>query len=102
MAKYEKLQIDGVDYKTTLTEKWENRKPWVEPDPLQIEAYIPGTIQHINVKEGQEVEADETLLVLEAMKMNNKITAPCDAKVKKIYVQKGEQVPKGFLMMELE
>lgn len=101
-TKYDKLQIDGVEYKTTFTKKWTNRKKWEEPNPHLIEAYIPGTVVHINVKEGDEVEGNDVLLTLQAMKMDNKITAPFSAKVKKIYVNKGEQVPKGTLMIELE
>lgn len=101
-TKYEKLQLDGVEYKTTFTKKWLNRKNWTEPNPNLVEAYIPGTILHINVKEGQEVQPDEVLLILQAMKMENKITAPFAAKVKKIYVSEGERVPKGTLMIELE
>lgn len=101
-TKYEKLQIDGAEYKTTFTQKWINRKQWTEPNPNLIEAHIPGTVLNINVKEGQSVEADETLLILQAMKMDNTITAPFPAKVKKIYVAKGEQIPKGTLMIELE
>ncbi len=101
-TKYDKLQIDGAEYKTTFSQKWINRKKWVEPNPNMIEAYIPGTILHVNVKEGQEVQADEVLLILQAMKMDNKITAPYAAKIKKINVAKGEKVPKGAIMIELE
>ena len=50
-TKYDKLQLDGVEYKTTFTKKWLNRKPWTEPNPNLIEAHIPGTILSINVKE---------------------------------------------------
>ena len=101
-TKYDKLQLDGVEYKTTFTKKWLNRKPWTEPNPNLIEAHISGTILSINVKEGQEVQAEDGLLTLQAMKMDNKITAPFSAKVKKIYVTQGERVPKGALMIELE
>lgn len=101
-TKYEKLQVDGVEYKTTFTQKWRNRKPWTEPNPNLIEAHIPGTILSVDVKEGEKVRTDEGLLTLQAMKMNNKITAPFPAKVKKIYVTKGERVAKGKLMIELE
>ena len=61
-TKYDKLQLDGVEYKTTFTKKWMNRKPWTEPNPNLIEAHIPGTILSINVKEGQEVQAEDGLL----------------------------------------
>lgn len=100
--KYEKLEIDGAEYKTTFTKKWLNRKTWIEPNPNLIEAHIPGTIVQIKVKEGQEVQSDEVLLTLQAMKMDNKITAPFAAKVKKVNVKEGEQVPKGAIMIELE
>lgn len=100
--KYDKLQLDGVEYKTTFTQKWLNRKPWTAPNPNLIEAHIPGTILSIDVKEGQEVQAEDGLLTLQAMKMDNKITAPFAAKVKKIHVTQGERVPKGALMIELE
>lgn len=101
-TKYEKIQIDGVEYKTTFTKKWLNRKNWSEPNPNLIEAHIPGTVLRIDVKEGQDVQSEDVLLILQAMKMENKITAPFPAKVKKIYVSKGERVPKGTLMIELE
>lgn len=101
-TKYEKLEIDGAEYRTTFTKKWLNRKRWIEPNPNLIEAHIPGTIVQIRVKEGQKVQSDEVLLTLQAMKMDNKITAPFAAKIKKINVKEGEQVPKGAIMIELE
>lgn len=100
--KYEKLQIDGVEYRTTFTTKWASRKKWEEPNPYLIESHIPGTVNHIDVKEGQEVQEGELLLVLTAMKMDNKITAPFAGKIKKISVAKGDKVPKGMLMIEME
>ncbi|MCC8173723.1 MAG: biotin/lipoyl-binding protein [Odoribacter sp.] len=100
--KYEKLQLNGAEYKTIFPKKWLNRKQWVAPDPCRIEAYIPGTILKINVKEGDEVQGNDVLLILQAMKMDNKITAPFSAKVKKIHVSPGEKVTKGALMIELE
>lgn len=93
-TKYDKLQLDGVEYKTTFTKKWMNRKPWTEPNPNLIEAHIPGTILSINVKEGQEVQAEDGLLTLQAMKMDNKITAPFSAKVKKSTSPKANGYPK--------
>ncbi|MDL2251682.1 acetyl-CoA carboxylase biotin carboxyl carrier protein subunit [Odoribacter sp. OttesenSCG-928-J03] len=100
--KYEKLQIDGTDYKTLFTTKWANHKKWEAPDPTHINAYIPGTIMKIHVKEGQEVKEGDVLLILQAMKMDNRILSPFDGKIKKIYVKEGERVPKNTLMIELE
>ncbi|MDR0982433.1 MAG: acetyl-CoA carboxylase biotin carboxyl carrier protein subunit [Culturomica sp.] len=100
--KYEKLQIDGTDYKTTFTEKWANRKPWVAPNPNMIDAHIPGTITKIFVSEGDEVKEGNVVLRLQAMKMDNEILAPFDAKIKKVNVKEGEKIAKNTVMVELE
>ena len=100
--KYEKFMLNGVEYKTLLTEKWINRKKWEEPNPYLLTSHIPGTIVEINVKEGQSVEEGEPLLVLQAMKMNNKLTAPFPGKIKSICVQPGDKIHKGALMIEME
>ena len=47
---------------------------------------MPGTILQVKVSEGQAVKAGDTLFVLEAMKMENEIVAPCDGTVKSISV----------------
>lgn len=102
MTKYDKIQIDGVEYKTTFPESWANRKNWVAPDPHLVHAHLPGTIARFEVKEGQLVKEGDLLLILNAMKMENKILAPLSGRVKKIYLTKGSRIPKGELMLELE
>lgn len=94
------LKIEGCTYKTRFTKKYENRKRWQKADPKQLEAYIPGTILEIFVKEGQKVNEGEELLILEAMKMKNIITAPISGVIKSIFVSEGRVVPKGFVMLE--
>lgn len=89
-------------YKTTLSKKFLNRKPYVAPNPKEIKSYIPGTIIKLKVKEGAKVKAGETILILEAMKMMNKVLMPFDGKVKRICVAEGEKIPKGHLMIEIE
>lgn len=101
-AKFEKFLLNGVEYKTQLTQKWINRKKWEDPNPYLLHSHIPGTIMQIEVKEGQAVEEGETLLILQAMKMNNKLTAPFSGKIKKISVCVGDKIPKGTLMIEME
>ena len=101
-VKYEKFLLNGVEYKTLLTKKWLNRKKWEEPNPYLIESHIPGTILRIGVKEGQEVKEGQVLLILQAMKMDNKIIAPFSGKIKKINVTAGAKIPKGELMIEME
>ena len=53
---------------------------------------MPGNILRIDVKEGDKVKAGQTLLILEAMKMENEITAPVDGKVVQIATSKGASV----------
>ena len=101
-AKLEKFMLNGVEYKTQLTQKWINRKRWEEPNPYLLASHIPGTTMHIEVKEGQVVQEGEVLLTLQAMKMNNKLSAPFSGKIKKIYVTPGDKIPKGALMIEME
>mgnify|MGYP000922288221 FL=1 len=57
-----------------------------------VYAPMPGTILNINVKEGDIVKSGQTLIILEAMKMENEIVAPKDVKVTGIYVSKGATV----------
>lgn len=102
MSKLGKLQIDGVEYKTKLTARWENRKNWERPNPKMILTHLPGTVLQFNVKEGDQVKEGDVLLLLQAMKMENKITAPFDGTVKKIHVTTGDRIPKGTLMVELD
>ena len=67
-----------------------------------IKAPMPGLILEVNVKEGDEVKEGDYLLVLEAMKMENALTAPRDAVIKSISVEKGQTVEKNQLLIEME
>jgi pyruvate carboxylase len=105
MADQEKLQViivHSAKYQTTYTKKYENRKVWVEPNFNHINSYIPGTIIDILVKEGQVLNAGDSIIVLEAMKMYNDVQMPFKGRVLKINIEKGQKIPKNFLMMEIE
>lgn len=94
--------VTARKYKTLLTKKYVNRKVWVNPSPYEIQSVIPGTIIDIFVKEGEVVAEGSPLLILEAMKMQNRIQMPFTAKIKKINVEIGVRIPKDALMIELE
>lgn len=94
--------VTARKYKTLLTKKYINRKVWFNPSPYEIQSVIPGTIIDIFVKEGEVVAEGEPLLILEAMKMQNRIQMPFTAKIKKINVEIGVRIPKDALMIELE
>ncbi len=93
--------IDDTTYATTLTRKYRQRKAWKPVDPHLVMAAIPGLILQLNVKIGDRVTRGQSLLVLEAMKMQNQILSPLGGTVVAIRVQAGQKVAKGELMLEL-
>lgn len=96
------LVIDGTKYRTQFNYKFENRRTWQNPDNRKITSSIPGTVIKIFVEEGQEVMAGEQMLILEAMKMKNKILFSVDGVIGKIHVKEGEKIPKDHLLVELK
>jgi biotin carboxyl carrier protein len=64
-----------------------------------LKAPMPGLLLDIKVEEGQTVKKGDTLLVLEAMKMENVLKAPIDATIKTIKVHKGENVDKNQVLI---
>jgi biotin carboxyl carrier protein len=100
-GEYPTLLISSGKYKTEVTKKFEKRTAWEVPNPKMIKAVIPGTIVDVLVKAGQSVKKGETLLILEAMKMQNQIRMPFDGKIKKVYVVPEERIAKHHLMIEI-
>ena len=76
-------------------------RPRASSDSMVV-APMPGIILSIAVKEGDDVNAGDSLLVLEAMKMENEIHAPQAGKVKKIHVSEGTEVQSGSELVEFE
>jgi biotin carboxyl carrier protein len=105
MSDKEKLKtliVEGTIYKCNYTWKFENRTVWQTPDPNCIYSIIPGTVIDIFVEPKEKVKEGETLLLLEAMKMQNQVRMPFDGEIDKIYVKKDETVPKRHLMIKLK
>ncbi|MDX9759138.1 MAG: acetyl-CoA carboxylase biotin carboxyl carrier protein subunit [Bacteroidota bacterium] len=94
--------IDDSEYPTRLTKKFMRRTPYAKPDPRRILAFIPGVIQDIIVQPGQRVKWGDSLLILEAMKMRNDVTAPHDGTIKAVHVKKNERVMKNQLLIEFD
>lgn len=63
----------------------------------KVNAPMPGMIKQLSKEEGATVKKGEVILILEAMKMDNDITAPCDGKIS-YKVTKGTNVDTGALM----
>lgn len=67
-------------------------------DGTPVNAPMPGTILRVDAKQGQNVKAGDTLMVLEAMKMENEILSPKDGVVSSIAVKQGDSVQTGALL----
>ena len=68
-------------------------------EKFSVTAPLPGSILEMNCKVGDEVKKGQTLLVLEAMKMENNIAATHDGKVVEILVNKGDTVGEGAALV---
>ena len=68
----------------------------------ELRAAMPGIVVDIKVQEGATVAVGDTLVVLEAMKMQNPLAAESAGKVTRILCKKGEPVAGGALLLELE
>ena len=66
-----------------------------------ISSAIPGKIVAVLVTEGDKVDSDSVVIVLEAMKMQNEIKAGIDGKVEKIMCEPGERIEANVPLMEI-
>jgi 3-methylcrotonyl-CoA carboxylase alpha subunit len=71
-------------------------------DRASLTAPMPGTVVKVLVGEGDEVEEGQTLLVLEAMKMEQSVAAPYAGTVRALPFDEGARVPGGAVLAELE
>ncbi len=71
-------------------------------DDKNVTAFIPGTIIDVKVKPGQEVKEGDILVILDAMKMHNRIIAPSTGRVKEVNVKPGDRVSKGSVLVSIE
>ncbi len=63
---------------------------------------LAGVVSEVNVEVGQDVTAEQQLLVLEAMKMFTTITSPIEGKIKSVRVEKTNAVKQGQVLIEFE
>jgi len=67
----------------------------------KVLAPLPGTITEIKVKEGDVVKSGDTVVILEAMKMQNNIEAECAGTVTSVAVSKGDTVLEGSVLVTI-
>ena len=85
-----------------LNDKLDYSRKESKNDRSTLISPMPGKVVKINVKEGDEVSEGTVMIVVEAMKMENNITATAKAKVKRILVTEGEMVDNKKQLIELE
>ena len=69
--------------------------------PAPLVAPMPGLVVRVNVQAGDEVQPGQSLVVMEAMKMENELRATTTGKVSVVRVQPGAVVEKGAVLVEL-
>ena len=80
----------------------DSRKSSVKITQGSLQAPMPGTILDLQVSVGQSIEIGQSLLIMEAMKMEHKITAPFNGIVEKINCKSNQKVDRGFVLIELK
>jgi len=102
------IKVNGVEYKFSIESifSYVRRGMISSGDEKQaannIKAPMPGKIVDLFLSEGDLVNAGEPVLALEAMKMQNEITAECNGVIRKIRVAKGQSVMKDELLVEIQ
>lgn len=112
------VEVNGSRYevklhqevKTTKTPKLVRSQPAPTPQKSfapaiglkTVVAPLPGVIHKLVTKEGDSVKLGDTLLILEAMKMENNILAEKNGVIKSVKVREGDSVMQGDVLMEIE
>jgi len=63
---------------------------------------VAGLVLRVNVQPGQELQPNDLMMVLEAMKMETNVTAPAAGKIKKVHVKPGDAVKVNQILVEFE
>lgn len=104
--KLAKIKVNGTEYDVQVTTELDQLLKRLGMDNLnsnkvaQIKAPMPGLVLNLLVQEDDEVKKGDSLVILEAMKMENIIKAPADAVVKKIEVAKGDKIEKNTVLIQ--
>ena len=111
------VEVNGTHYNVEMEKKQKAAAPIARPRPAAVAAKpaakpaaakggvkspLPGVILDIKVKEGDVVKKGQTVIILEAMKMENSINADRDGKITAIKVSKGESVLEGTDLVIIE
>lgn len=101
-TKEEHLLIDDRSYLTHFSKKFAERRPFEPVNPGKILSFIPGTVVEILVAEGDTVSKGDDIVILDAMKMKNRLKSHISGVVKSVNVNPGDRVSKGALLVQIE
>ena len=94
--------IFNCERKDQLNEKIDHARDADQADEGSLFSPMPGRVIKVNVKNGDKVNRGSVLLVVEAMKVENNITAPADARVEKVLVKTGDMVQPKTQLIQLK
>lgn len=97
----EKLTVDQTQYTTRLIRRYAERKPYAPPVPGRIISFIPGTVVEVLVQEGDSVNEGVDIVILDAMKMKNRLKSHIQGRVTAVNVKPGDRVTKGAVLVEI-
>lgn len=97
-------KVYGISFKDDLDRVLDQMGIKLSSDNINtdIKAPMPGKVINVVVKEGDKVGKGETILILEAMKMENVLKAENDCSIKKVHVSSSENVEKNQVLIELD
>ncbi len=98
-----RFELEVEDARRARIRRWATRTAdaTTASGPADIRAIIPGRIAAVRVTAGEIVQAGETLLVVEAMKMQNELRAPRSGTVERVAVGEGQTIERGDLLVVL-
>lgn len=102
------IKVNGSIYKITVEDQFDQLLKQLGMDNLtankvlQIKAPMPGLVLSVLVAEGDEIKKGDSLLVLEAMKMENMIKSPTDGIIKKIAIKQGDKIEKNQVLITFQ
>ena len=106
-----KVTVDGIAYQVQVEDETgeiaqvtggsfgEGATP--SRPPVEVRTHLPGNIYEVLCAEGDRVNKGDTLVILEAMKMESPIYAPDNGTVKSVDVEKGQTVASGQVLVVL-
>ena len=102
------VKVNGTKYTVQLKDRYDDLLKSLGMEGTgsvrlkDLKAPMPGMVLDILVKEGESVEKDSPLIILEAMKMENVIKSPAQGVVKKVNAIKGNAVEKNNILIEFQ